>query len=52
MNLIKSFLLIFITIITNTMNSQTSIYDLSITGIDGKEIKISDFKTKIYYLSM
>jgi len=46
MNLIKSFLLIFITIITNTMNSQTSIYDLSITGIDGKEIKISDFKNK------
>ena len=28
------------------MNSQSSIYDLSITGIDGKEIKISDFKDK------
>ena len=28
------------------MNSQSSIYDLSITGIDGKKIKISDFKDK------
>ena len=46
MKFIKSLLLISITIISQTMNSQSSIYDLSITGIDGKEIKISDFKDK------
>lgn len=47
MKLMKSLLLIIcITIISQTMNSQSSIYDISITSIDGKEIKISDFKDK------
>ena len=46
MKLIKNILLISITLISQTMISQSSIYDLSITGIDGKEIKISDFKDK------
>ncbi len=46
MKFIKSLLSISIIIISHTMNSQSSIYDISITGIDGKEIKISDFKNK------
>ena len=28
------------------MNSQNSIYDISLTGLDGEEIKISEFKNK------
>lgn len=47
MKLLKSFFLVIsLTLIPLIMNSQNSIYDISITGIDGKEIKISEFKNK------
>ena len=39
-------LLITLTINLQVMNSQNSIYDISLTSLDGKEIKISEFKDK------
>ena len=38
--------LITLTLNLQVMNSQNSIYDISLTGLDGKEIKISEFKNK------
>ena len=47
MKTIKTLLfLITLTLNFQVMNSQNSIYDISLTGLDGEEIKISEFKNK------